>query len=179
MVRLLTVERPLRYDLRRPGRSTLTFVSVLMAVVFVFVQINAQEMKEIQKPDSRVPKSDTPLAVFKGLERAWNRADAQKISRYAGESRIFLEVRGIAHRGGYFSRSQVYYMLRDMFEANKQTRFEFVKYHTPDNPDGRVYGIAHRSYKNNRSGRLYQDKVYVTLKKEESRWVVAEIKTTW
>lgn len=196
MVRLLTFRRHPRCDLDlpdviepqpdgqplgckpgRPGRSALTFVSVLVAVVFVFAQINAQ--KEVRKPDSRAPQSDTPLAVFKGLERAWNRADAQKISKYAGESRIFLEVRGIAHRGGYFSRSQVYYMFRDMFKANKHMNFEFVKFHTPDNPDRRVYGIAHRRYKNNRSGRLYQDKVYVTLKKEGSRWVVAEIKTTW
>ncbi len=176
MMQLRKAVRDPRHTRNRAGKPLQALMVILVIIVSGFGQPGAQEIK---KHDSRSPQSDTPLAVLKGIERAWNREDAQKISGYAGGSKIFLEVRGIGHRGGYFSRSQVYYMFKNMFKANKHMKLEFVKFHTPDNPDRRVYGIARRSYKNNRSGRLYQDKVYVTLRKEESRWVVAEIKSTW
>ena len=51
-------------------------------------------------------------------------------------------------------------------------------FHNLDKPGRKVYGIAYRSYKNIRSDKVFQDKVYVTLKKEGAGWVVAEITTT-
>jgi hypothetical protein len=54
-----------------------------------------------------------------------------------------------------------------------------VKYHNLEKQGSRVYGMALRSYKSNQSGGLYQDRVYVTLAREGSRWAVTEIKSTW
>jgi ketosteroid isomerase-like protein len=165
-----------RYACDRALRLVAAVAVMCVIVLSSFGPAAAQKIKE---SIDRTPQAATPLAVLKSIEKAWNGEDAQAISSFAGDSRVLLEVRGIGHKGGYFSRSQIYYMFKDMFKATTQIKFEFVKFHTPDNPDRRVYGIAHRSYKINRSGRLYQDKVYVTLRKEESSWVVAEIKTTW
>ena len=119
-----------------------------------------------------------PLKVFKGIERAWQRENADGIAGYAGSGRVYLDVRGIGKKGGYYSRSQVKYLFKDMFKADDQVKFEFVKFHNLEEPDRKVHGIAYRSCKNHRSGKVFQDKVYVTLGREGSGWVVAEIKTT-
>jgi len=135
----------------------------------------AQESAKV-KPE--LVDVDSPMPVFKGIENAWKNADSEKLSRYAGEARIYLNVEGMEKEPGYFSKSQFYYLFKKMFTNNRQTKFEFVRYHNIDRSDRKVFGIAHRNYKNSRSGKLFQDKVYVTLKKEGERWVVAEIKTT-
>ena len=135
-------------------------------------QPKPREKKDEVKPE------DAPLKVFHGLERAWKGGDAEAVASFAGEGRIYLDVRGMGKKGGFFSRSQVYYLFRNMFKDENQLKFEFVRFHNIDKPDRRVYGIAYRSWKNVRTGKVFQDKVYVTLGREGSGWVVAEIKTT-
>jgi hypothetical protein len=120
----------------------------------------------------------SPLATFKGIEKAWLNADASSLARFAGEGKVFVNVMGIGQRGGYFSRPQVHYLFKRMFKNYVHTSFDFVKYHNLDKSKGRAYGIAHRSYRNNRNGKMYHDKVYVTLRNEGEIWVVDEIKTT-
>jgi ribosomal protein L35AE/L33A len=138
----------------------------------------ASGQQKIKPIGPETSPADHPLKVFKGIERAWSRNDASGIAAFVGEGRVSIDVRGIGQRGGEFSRSQVLYLFRRMFESDQQTKFEFVKFHNLDKPDHKVFGIAYRSYKNNRSGKVYQDKVYVTLGREGPGWVVAEIKTT-
>jgi ribosomal protein L35AE/L33A len=150
----------------------------LFITVLTLAAASAASGQEAIKPISPgEPPADQPLKVFKGIERAWSGGDAAGIAAFVGEGRVSIDVRGIGQRGGEFSRSQVLYLFRRMFESDKQTKFEFVKFHNLDKPDRKVFGIAYRSYKNNRSGKVYQDKVYVTLGREGPGWVVAEIKT--
>ncbi|MCK4235716.1 MAG: DUF4783 domain-containing protein [Candidatus Krumholzibacteria bacterium] len=155
------------------------FVAILAVVLFFHAAVWAQQYYNQERIDKKVRRINTPLSVFKGIERAWKNSDAEALSRFAGKSRVFMNIRGIGQRGGYFSRAQVYFLLKRMFKTSNQLRFEFVKFRNLDKPDRRVYGIARRSYKNIRNGRLFQDKVYVTLRKEDSGWVVAELKMTW
>jgi hypothetical protein len=152
-------------------------IAILVGIVLIHASVWSQEIKQkkVRRSSSKV---DAPLPVFKGIERAWHSADAGALSDYAGESRVFLNIRGMGRKGGYFSRPQLYYLFKNMFKNTDQTRFEFVKFHNLDEPGRKVYGIAYRSYKNIRSGRYFRDKVYVTLKKEGARWIVAEIKST-
>jgi hypothetical protein len=123
--------------------------------------------------------AEEPLIVFRDIEKAWLAGNAQAISNLASESKVFMEIRGIDRRGGYFTKPQVFYIFKDMFSSTNQTSFAFVRYHNLEKQDRRIYGMAIRSYRNNRGGELYQDKVYVTLVKEGTRWAVAEIKSTW
>lgn len=159
------------------NRSANTFLRAALAAVLLLAAVPAWGQEAVKTaPES--PPADHPLKVFKGIERAWNGGDAASIASFVGEGRVSIDVRGIGQRGGEFSRSQVLFLFRKMFESDEQTKFEFVKFHNLDKPDRKVFGIAYRSYKNIRSGKVYQDKVYVTLGREGPGWVVAEIKTT-
>lgn len=120
-----------------------------------------------------------PVFVFKHFERAWREGDAQALSSFASDSPIFIELRGSEQRGGYFTKAQLLYIMKDLFGNTSQLGFEFVRYHNIEKQDMRVYGIAKRSYRVKHSGGLFRDKVYVTLVREGSRWAVAEIKSTW
>jgi hypothetical protein len=150
------------------------FALVLLAISPAF----AQDLeKELAVPDADIGRA--PLLVFKSIERAWQAGNAEALANLATESRVFVEIRGIESRGGYFTRPQVFYLFKDMFASTSQANFTFVRYHNLEKQDAKIYGMALRSYKNNRSGGLYKDKVFVTLVREGSRWAVAEIKSTW
>ena len=153
-------------------------IPVLLAASSSFSQDIKKDPKREIKRNEKTIKVQDPLKVFKGIERAWQKENADGIASYAGNGRVFLDVRGIGKKGGYYSRSQVKYLFKDMFKADDQLKFEFIKFKNLEEPDRKVYGIAYRSCKNNRSGKVFQDKVYVTLGREGSAWVVAEIKTT-
>lgn len=129
-----------------------------------------------------VPESDAaeePLLVFRSFEKAWREGNAQALSTLASDSPILVEIRGIERRGGFFTKAQLLYVMKDLFGGTSQLSFEFVKYHNIERQDRRVYGIAQRSYRVKQNGGLYKDKVYVTLVREGARWAVAEIKSTW
>jgi hypothetical protein len=161
----------------------LTAASIAIPVLLVASPSFSQQPRkdkqhDIEKNEKTTATAQDPLKVFKGIEKAWQKENADGIASYAGSGRVFLDVRGIGQKGGYYSRSQVKYLFKDMFKADDQLKFEFVKFHNLEEPDRKVYGIAYRSCKNNRSGKVFQDKVYVTLGRSGSAWVVAEIKTT-
>ena len=115
--------------------------------------------------------------IFDEIESAWQDSDAKKLSNFAGDSKVFLNVRGLGRRAGYYSKPQLYYLFKKMFEGMRNVRFEFVNFQRFSRSEMRVYGIAERSYTNTGRGRFFKDKVYVTLMKEEKKWVVVEIKT--
>lgn len=151
--------------------------TALLVLTIFHSSVLAQDVKKRRiKRDSR--RENSPVSTFRGIEKAWRAADAEALSGFAGKTRVFVNVREIGREGGYYSRSQVYYLFKKMFKTIKLTKFEFTKFHNLDKPDRRVYGIAHRSYKHIRSGRLFQDKVYVTLRREGLKWVISEVKTT-
>jgi hypothetical protein len=174
-----------RWLVMKQIRSSLVFIAVFIGIATLATGAWSQKSKvrRIVGKSKRIGGSPErvytrPQSVFRELEKAWERGDAEAISRFAGDSKIFLNVKGIGQRGGYFSRPQVRYLFQRMFKAANPVKFKFVKYHNLDEPDRRVYGVAQRSYKKVRNNRLYQDRVYVTLRREGKRWVVAEIKTT-
>jgi len=162
------------------GLSRSCSISIALLAVFLLAgaSVAAQELRKREAvPDADI--NEEPLMVFRSIEKAWQSGNAQALAGLLSESRIFMEIRGIDRRGGYFTKPQVLYIFKDLFAATKQTAFTFVKFHNLEKQDSRIYGMALRSYKINQSGGLYKDKVYVTLVKEGSRWAVAEIKSTW
>ncbi len=156
---------------------------LLAALLVAISPLSAQEKRKLDEPKGRPLPMDeigeAPLIVFRNFEKAWQAGNAQALSELLSETRVFMEIRGIERQGGYFTRPQMLYILKDMFGNTTQTTFTFVRYHNLEKQDSRVYGMAQRSYKINQSGGLYKDKVYITLVREGSRWAVAEIKSTW
>lgn len=120
-----------------------------------------------------------PALVFRRFEAAWRSGNAQDLAGLAGEAPVLVDLRGYDRRGGYFTKAQLFYIFKDLFRSTKQLDFDFVRYHNIEKQDRRVYGIAQRSYRSGSSAGLMRDKVYVTLVKEDARWAVAEIKSTW
>ena len=153
-------------------------IALLAVLLLAGASASAQDLRK-REVVADIEIDEEPLMVFRNIEKAWQSGNAQALSVLLSESRIFMEIRGIDRRGGYFTKPQVLYIFKDLFVTTKQTTFTFVKFHNLEKQDSRIYGMAVRSYRINRSGGLYKDKVYVTLVKEGSRWAVAEIKSTW
>ena len=162
----------------RLSRACGIAVALLAVFLLAGASVSAQELRR-REVISDADIDEESLIVFRNIERAWRSGNAQALAGLLSESRVFMEIRGIDRRGGYFTKPQVLYIFKDLFVTTKQTVFTFVKFHTLEEQDSRIYGMALRSYKINKSGGLYKDKVYVTLVKEGSRWAVAEIKSTW
>jgi hypothetical protein len=166
----------------RLSRACRISIALLAVLLLAGVSVSAQDIRKRGAIPDTVPDEEplgNPLNVFRRIEKAWQSGNAQALAGLLSESRVFMEIRGIERRGGYFTRPQMLYIFKDLFINTKQTGFTFVRFHNLEKQDSRIYGMALRSYKNNRSGGLYKDKVYVTLVKEGSRWAVAEIKSTW
>jgi len=153
---------------------------ILLATIVVLspgAHSGQDRRRKPKTPVNAVPKD--PMVVFRGIESAWRSGDAQKLAAYAGDSKVLLNVRGLGEKGGYYSRSQVFYLFKGMFKSTKHKKFNFVKFHDVGAGSSKIYGIAQRNYENMNNGRLFQDKIYVTLKLEGKRWVVSEMKSAW
>jgi hypothetical protein len=159
-------------DMKRQGA-----ILILILAGIVLLGPGAHSMQDRRKkpktPVNAVPKD--PMVVFRGIESAWRSGDAQRLASFAGNSKVLLNVRGLGEKGGYYSRSQVFYLFKGMFKSTKHKKFSFVKFHDVGERSNKIYGIAHRNYEVVSSGRLFQDKIYVTLKFEGKRWVVSEM----
>jgi hypothetical protein len=155
---------------------------VTLAVCILAAAAPSRASQKVKKERMTNPASAVTaetIPIFRGIERAWRSEDAAALSEFAGEQRVYLSVRGLGEEGGYYSKAQVFYLLKRMFKTTKLRRFEFVKFHNSGSKTRKVYGTAYRSFESTSGGRLFEDKVYVTLKLEGERWVVSEIKSTW
>jgi len=153
--------------------------AALLALLALFAASAAIAQEGGREDESDAKAIDDPMNVFRGVELAWQKGNAQQIADLGSASQIYIELKGIDRRGAYFTKPQVAYLFKKMFESTSELTFQFTKFRNMENPDRRVYGVAHRQYKNVRRGGIFEDTVYVTLVKEEARWVVAEIKSTW
>jgi hypothetical protein len=159
-------------------RLWVTFTTLVAALLAVSTASLGQDpVRVIDTPNMSI--GEEPLRAFKTVEKAWRSGNAQALADLLSGSRVYVEIRGIEDMSGYFTRPQILYIFKDMFASMKQLNFSFVRYYSREKEGSRVYGIAQRSYKNNRGNKLYRDTVYFTLVKEESRWAVVEIKSTW
>lgn len=124
-------------------------------------------------------KSDTlgPIGVFADIEEAWQKEKVQEILRHFGDGKVAISIEGIGPTGGTFSKSQSHYLLKDLFKYTITKEFEFVQYRNVSDGRAKVYAVAVRSYKRNDDGRLFEDKIYVSLQLEDDRWVISEIKS--
>lgn len=139
-----------------------------------------------QRPDSntarRGPDKRGPMQVFSDIETGWNTERVDMILRHFGENKVTISIEGTGPSGGQFSRSQSYYLLKDMFKYTITRKFEIVQYRSPGEKGASSFAVAERFYQKTDDGRLYKDKIYVSLHAEpgadgNSRWVIDEIKS--
>ena len=170
---------------------------ILIAAVLVAVSVPAgstwsaspdrQEGVVSQKGDASGERSEDarvaagPMEVYDDVERGWNARDVDPILRHFGAQKVAISVDGTGPSGGTFSKSQSYYLLKDLFRFTVTRKFEFVQFRKASEEGTESFAIAERHYQRRDDGRLIKDKVYVSLHLEREadseRWVVDEIKS--
>ncbi|MDH3214823.1 MAG: DUF4783 domain-containing protein [Candidatus Krumholzibacteria bacterium] len=144
--------------------------------------------KPTRKAKSREPADSTtpvnreadnlgPIGVFADIEEGWKKENVRLILRHYGKGKVAIAIDGIGPRGGAFSKNQSHYLLKDLFKYTITKKFEFIQYRNVSDGRAKVYAVAERSYKRNDDGRLFEDKIYVSLQLEDSNWVISEIKS--
>ena len=117
-----------------------------------------------------------PISVFADIEAAWRSEKVNQILQHYGQGKVGIAIAGTGPTGGAFSKNQSHYLFKDLFKYTITEKFTFVQYRQVT--DGaEVYAVAERSYKKNDDGRLFKDKIYVSLHLEDDRWVIREIKS--
>lgn len=134
-----------------------------------------QETEAAPAPDAK--KETGPIAVFADIEAGWKGEQAQRILRHYGKGKVAISIEGSGPSGGQFSRNQSYYLFQDLFKFTITEEFQFVQYRHVDDGRGDVYAVAERRYRRNDDGRIFKDKIYVSLRSEDDRWVINEIKS--
>lgn len=139
------------------------------------------EREETQPGGDAANAVGGPMDVYADIERAWKAGNVDLILRHFGSQKVAISVEGTGPSGGTFSRNQSYYLLKDLFRYTITRKFEFTQYRKPGDEGGQSFAIAERQYQKTDDGRLFQDKVYVSLHLESdessARWVVDEIKS--
>jgi hypothetical protein len=140
----------------------------------------AQQDESTQRPQGE-PPSVGPMDIFADVERGWNSGNVDPILRHFGSQKVAISIEGTGPSGGKFSRNQSYYLLKDLFRYTLTRKFEFVQYRKPNEEGNETFAVAERHYQKSDDGRLFKDKVYVSLNLEragdEERWVISEIKS--
>lgn len=167
-----------------PTRLIRVFLVLAAVAIALPALAGAQKSVKIKKidPKSKMrkvsPKAEAvPLAVFADIERGWRKADVSKILVHFGKRKVAISIAGAGPAGGYFSRNQSFYLFKDLFKYTITKRFEFTQYRNIHDGNRKVYAVAERHYKRRDDGRLFKDKIYVSLERENGRWVVSEIKS--
>jgi len=153
------------------------------------VRIVSQQ-KSTEAPEKSVPEKESsqsfvgPMEVFTDIEKGWNAESVDLILRHFGAGRVTISIDGTGPSGGQFSRNQSYYLLTDMFKYTITKKFEIVQYRKPEDTGNTSFVVAERFYQRTNDGRLFKDKIYVSLHLEPAedvpsgqRWVVDEIKS--
>ena len=133
----------------------------------------------VESAETVSQETDTlgPIGVFADIEEAWKKENVNQILRHYGKGKVAIAIEGIGPTGGAFSKNQSHYLFKDLFKYTITTKFEFVQYRNVSDDRVQVYAVAERTYKRNDDGRLFKDKIYVSLQLEDDLWVISEIKS--
>lgn len=145
-------------------------------------RVVSQPANQTKESKGKSPRSsDDPLDVFADFEDAWLSENVGLILNHFGKGKVTISISGTGPSGGDFSKSQSYYLLKDLFKYTTTSKFEFVQFRKLDDDGRSSFAVAEREYKKADDGRVINDKIYVSLHREESgkreRWVIDEIKS--
>jgi hypothetical protein len=149
----------------------------------VVSQQNQTEKQDKQEKENEEPTAG-PMEVFTDIEKGWNTEKVNLILKHFGQGKVTIAIEGAGPSGGEFSRNQSFYLLSDMFKYTITRKFEIVQYRKPEDSGNTSFVVAERYYQMTDDGRLFKDKIYVSLHREPganpaaaNRWVVDEIKS--
>ncbi len=168
--------------MNRTTRITLALLIAFVGTAFahapIFTQAEKAKKAVKSKPNEAVkskPNETGPLSIFVDIEAGWRKEDPNRILRHFGKGKVAISIDGVGPSGGQFSKSQSYYLLNDLFKYTITKKFEFVQYRNVKDGKRKVFAVAERYYKRTDDGRLFKDKIYVSLHREGERWVIDKI----
>ena len=128
------------------------------------------QQKSTEEPQKTASDKDTatetsygPMDIFAEIEKGWNAEEVDAILRHFGATKVTISIEGTGPSGGQFSRNQSYYLLKDMFKYTITKKFEIVQYRKPEDSGFTSFVVAERYYQKTDDGRLFKDKIYVSL----------------
>ncbi len=121
------------------------------------------------------PDPSNATAVFHSLETAWSRGDVAGIVAHLGERKVSIALPDLEPGSGRFSPSQSILILDGHFHQTRTLQFQFLDFRPPEAERPIAVALALRRYRVQGKGPIAQDRVLVTLAREASRWVIAEI----
>lgn len=119
-----------------------------------------------------------PHRVFDDFQRAWLAEDTESLLGLLGRGRVYISLGPGGPFGGSFSPNQAFYLIEDHFDHTVTEHFEIKRTRTVEENGRKVFAIAEREFRWNENGRQYKDKLFISLRREDQRWVISEIKST-
>lgn len=124
-----------------------------------------------------VAQDDSPADIFASIERAWVVGSADAVVEQFGKRKVYISLPEGGPSGGLFSRAQSFFILKDHFAATRTEEFSFVSIRQPEEQPDSAIGLAERNFRRRDSSRSLSDRIFVSLVREDDRWVVSEIKS--
>ena len=118
----------------------------------------------------------TPFSTFAAIEKAWNAGCPDSIVILFPKENITLNIETNVPEEASFSRQQAAYILKDALCYTVTESFEFLEFEYDKDGGAPPYADAEWSYRRELEGEVVTEKVHVTLRNEEGRWLIAEIR---
>jgi hypothetical protein len=122
------------------------------------------------------PTQESPLSVLAAFEAAWAQGESDLVARTLASDKIALSLGDAGPRDETYTRTQAAYLIKDALAYRITESFEFVEFSWNENDAKPPYGVARWTYKHSEGGPPRELMLKVALRKEGSRWAVAEVR---
>lgn len=136
-------------------------IITLLPLSFLF----SQTSNLTQKSETKTNTQQEEL-IFKEIESGIKEGNVERISKYFGQQTYFSFSTGT---NGYYSTNQAFYVVEDFFKLYRVTSFKLdnIKF---DNNHSYATGKYNYDYKGKRSSA----KVYISIKKIGTNWIITQ-----
>jgi hypothetical protein len=116
-----------------------------------------------------------PREVFREVEKGLRLGTPSPFERYLGKGRIKLDFGEGGPRGGFFTRSQAYYLIADHLKRAPTVKVGLIRVSDTNEKTGQSYALLERTcrYKN---GPVKKEYVFVLLGRETDGWTITELR---
>ncbi len=139
---------------------------IYIVLFIIFSSVSLPQNSNLTRKSESIRNNTQDELIFNEIESGIKESDVKKISKYFGQQTYFSFSNGI---NGYYSNNQAFYVLEDFFNLYKVISFKF-DYIKTDKNNGHATGNYHYDNKGQRS----TSKVYISLKKIGSDWILTQ-----
>jgi hypothetical protein len=130
---------------------------------------------ESQKATGSQEVTSEALEVLGAIEEGWRKSSARPFGTHLGKGKVRIDLGEGGPRGGLFTRSQAYYLLKDYLEDFRTVELNVDKTSTETKSGSRPYILFERAYRT-QDGAERKQVVFVSLGREGDKYVISEIR---